>query len=59
VEVRLKVRDAFLNHTDLIQSFADENPARLPNDELDIVRSWQHLVHGKFYVCRHRNARAP
>src|SRR6266542_2666049 len=51
-EVRLKVRDAFLGHTDLIQSFADENPARLTTDELDIVRSWQHLVHGKFYVFR-------
>ena len=51
-EVRLKVRDAFLNHTDLIQSFVDENPTRLTDDELDIVRSWRHLVHGKFYVFR-------
>src|SRR5262245_47805608 len=51
-EVRLKVRDAFLGHTDLIQSFADENPARLTTDELAIVRSWRHLVHGKFYVFR-------
>ena len=51
-QVRLKVRDAFLDHTDLIQSFVDENPAHLTSDELDIVRSWQHLVHGKFYVFR-------
>src|SRR5215472_2930054 len=51
-EVRLKVRAAFLNHTDLIQSFVDENPPHLTDDELDIVRSWQHLVHGKFYVFR-------
>lgn len=51
-EVRLKVRDAFLKHTDLVQSFADENPAHFPDDELNIVRSWQHLVHGKFYVFR-------
>ena len=51
-EVRLKVRDAFLNHTDLIQSFVDENPAHLTEDELDIVRSWRHLVRGKFYVFR-------
>jgi hypothetical protein len=51
-EVRLKVRDAFLNHTDLIQAFVEENPAHLTDDELDIVRSWQHLVHGKFYVFR-------
>src|SRR6266545_4557584 len=51
-EVRLKVRDAFLNHTDLIQSFVDETPAHLPDDELAIVRSWRHLVAGKFYVFR-------
>ena len=47
-EVRLKVRDAFLKHTDLIQQFAEENPVRLSDDELAIVRSRQHLVHGKF-----------
>lgn len=51
-EVRLKVRDAFLNHTDLIQSFIDENPAHLPDDELAIVSSWQHLIAGKFYIFR-------
>jgi hypothetical protein len=51
-ETRLKVRDAFLGHTDLIQQFVAENPAGLTTDELDIVRSWQHLVHGQFYVFR-------
>lgn len=51
-ESRLKVRDAFLKPTDLLQSFVDENPAHLADDELDIVRSWRHLVHGKFYVFR-------
>src|SRR6516164_230255 len=51
-EVRLKVRNAFLQHIDLLQAFVDENPAHLTNDELDIVRSWQHLLHGKFYVFR-------
>src|SRR5215470_10755649 len=51
-EVRLKVRDAFLKHTDLIGAFVEENPAGLTIDEIDIVRSWQHLVHGKFYVFR-------
>jgi hypothetical protein len=50
--VRLKVRDALLSHTDLIEAFAEENPAGLTTDELDIVRSWQHIVHGKFYVLR-------
>lgn len=51
-ELRLKVRDAFLAHTDLVQAFVDENPANLSTDELDIVRSWQHLVHGTFYILR-------
>ena len=51
-ESRLKLRDAFLKHTGLVQAFALENPAHLPDDELSIVRSWQHLVHGKFYIFR-------
>lgn len=58
-EVRLKVRDALNANLDLIESFADENPAHLSDDELDIVRSWRHLVHGKkpdavYAVNRHR-----
>jgi hypothetical protein len=51
-EIRLKVRDAFLSHTDLIQAFVDENAVNLTDDELDMVRSWKHLVHGKFYIFR-------
>jgi len=51
-EVRFKVREAFLNHTDLLQSFVDENPAHLTEEELAIVRSWRHLVAGKFYIFR-------
>ena len=51
-EIRLKVRDAFLNHTDLILSFVDENPAHLTEEELAIVHSWRHLVAGKFYIFR-------
>ncbi|MBM4076885.1 MAG: hypothetical protein FJ267_14750, partial [Planctomycetes bacterium] len=51
-QVRLKVRDALNEHLDLIQSFVDENPAQLSNEELDIFRSWRHQVAGKFYVFR-------
>src|SRR4051794_13266713 len=51
-EVRLKVRDAFVEHTDLIEPFVKENPAHLPDEELDIVRSWRHRVAGKFYIFR-------
>ena len=46
-EVRLKVRDALNANLDLIESFVDENPAHLSEDELDIVRSWRHLVAGQ------------
>ncbi len=51
-QVRLKVRDAFLENLDLIESFVAENPTHLSEDELDIVRSWRHLVQGRFYVFR-------
>ncbi len=51
-EVRIKVRDALNDNLDLIESFTAENPAHLSDDELDIVRSWRHVVTGKFYVFR-------
>ena len=51
-DVRVKVRDALNANIDLIQAFVDENPAHLSEDELDIVRSWRHLVTGRFYVFR-------
>ena len=51
-QVRLKVRDALSANVDLIESFVADNPARLSEDELAIVRSWRHLVTGKFYVFR-------
>ena len=50
--VRLKVRDGLNANPNLIESFVDVNPAHLTDGELDIVRSWRHLVHGKFYVVR-------
>src|SRR5260221_14195491 len=51
-EIRLKVHRALLKHTELIPSFADENPVHLSDDDLVIVRSWRHFVAGKFYVFR-------
>jgi hypothetical protein len=49
---RLKVRDVFLDDIDLIEFFVDQNPTSLPDDELDIVNSWRHLVAVKFYIFR-------
>jgi hypothetical protein len=51
-EERLILRNALIADLDLIESFADENPAQLSEVELDIVRSWRHLVAGPFYVFR-------
>jgi hypothetical protein len=51
-ESQLKIRDALPVNVDLIESFAGENPAHFSEDELDIVRSWRHLVAGRFYVFR-------
>ncbi len=49
---RLEVRKAFLNNLDLIEAFVNENPAKLGDDELDIVLSWRHQVSGTFYAFR-------
>src|SRR5437868_3344290 len=40
----LKLRDALLANMDLIDAFASENPFQRPEEELEIVRSWKHLV---------------
>ncbi len=52
LEIRLKVRGAFLEETDLIEIFVDQNPAALADHELDIVLSWRHQVAGDFYIFR-------
>ena len=49
----IKVRGALLKNLGLIQTFVDENPDGLSPDELDIVLSWRHLVHGDFVVLRY------
>ncbi len=50
---RLKVRDALVEHLDLIDAFVEENPYKLDPDELEIVQSWRDLVAGDFFVLRH------
>ena len=51
-EIQVKVRDAFLANLGLLETFVTENSEQLSPDELDIVRSWRHLVTGRFYVFR-------
>ena len=49
---RVAVHEALLDHMDLIGTFAVENPFGLGEADLDVVRSWRHLVAGKFYAFR-------
>jgi hypothetical protein len=51
-EDRIRLREALLANMDLIDAFASENPFKLPEKELEILRSWKHLVTGQFYVYR-------
>ena len=51
-EARFKVHEALLEHTELIDAFVDENPPGFDEDDLEIVRSWKHLVSGTFYAFR-------
>jgi len=49
---RIKVHKALLEHMDLIDAFANENPFGFDETDLEIVRSWKHLVAGTFYAYR-------
>ena len=51
-EARVEVHKALLDHTDLIDAFADENPFGFDETGLEIVRSWKNLVTGTFYAFR-------
>jgi hypothetical protein len=52
LEDRLKLREALVANLGLIDAFVSENPFKLPEDELEIVRSWKDLVAEEFYVYR-------
>ncbi|HZU69282.1 MAG TPA: hypothetical protein VFA09_18540 [Ktedonobacteraceae bacterium] len=49
----MKIRDVLWKDDTLRKDFIAENPARLPNEDLAIVESWQHRVSGKFFVVRY------
>ena len=49
---RFQVHKAFSEHVDLIDRFVAENPFGFDEDELEIVRSWKHLVTGTFHAFR-------
>src|SRR3954463_15868748 len=53
-ETRIKVHKALLDRIDLIDAFADEDPFHFDEADLEIVRSWKHLISGTFYAFRQR-----
>lgn len=53
VETRLKLRDGLFAQPELIDQFVQENPAKLPADELAVVASWKHAVVGSIYIFRY------
>lgn len=50
---KLQARDALWEHPELIDSFVNENPNNLPEEELEIVRRWKGFVKGSFFIFRH------
>jgi hypothetical protein len=52
-EKRVKVRDALHAQPDLIDRFVEENPFSFKPEELEVVRSWQHALVGRFYIFRY------
>src|SRR5262245_10415824 len=52
IDERIKLRDALVANMDLIDAFVSENPFKLSDDELAIVRSWKDLAAGEFYLYR-------
>jgi len=47
------IRDRLYERPELIDSYISENPHRLGQAHLDIVRSWRGYVKGRFVVMRH------
>jgi hypothetical protein len=52
-EAQYELRAAFYAHRQLLEAFVQENPQHFSVEELALVASWQHGVHGQFYVLRH------
>ena len=51
-EKKLTARDAIWEHPELIDSFVNENPDNLPEEELEIVRRWKGFIKDSFFILR-------
>ncbi len=53
LDVAFPVREALWEDDSLRRAFIAENPAKLAQDDLALVESWQHRVQNSFYIFRH------
>jgi hypothetical protein len=51
----LELSTAVLGKRDLLNEYADKNPAGFPKEGLDVVRNWTHALPGTFYIMEHRS----
>lgn len=52
-DMRVKLRNALYDHSELLKEFIAENQERLTADELSIVAGWQYRVQDDFYILRY------
>lgn len=52
-EVVFSIHEKLFSHSELIDSFAAENPFNFNSEELDIIKSWKKFVKGKFLIVTH------
>ena len=49
---KIEVRDALYDYIELIDAYLVDNPQNLPEDELEIIKSWKKLKRGDFFIER-------
>jgi len=52
LDIRSELRNALAEETGLIESYVEQNPSELPEEQVEIVSSWRHHVTGRFFVFR-------
>lgn len=50
---KMKARDELWKTPEIIESYAQENPDALPDEELEIIRKWKGFIKGSFFILRH------
>ncbi len=53
VQLKFKCREAFRNTPGLIEKFVKKNPSQLPEEDLGIVKGFQHMVSGQFFISKY------